>query len=374
MKVLVVGDGRSKIHELSLYQGFLNTDHTVSLFTWYHYINSTNFLTTRRIQSKLLFGPMIDKINNELIKKTIETKPDLLFIYRGNLIKAKTLQNIRKGCPNIKIMGYNNDDPFAPLHSKLTWRLFKGCIREYDLVYAYRPHNVDEYISRGAKRSKVLMPWYCSELHFPIEVTSEEYDRYKSDVVFIGHYEDDGRAELLATLLELGINVRIFGPDSKKYSGWLKASIQYPILSKILPTKVLWGREYNAAISASKIAICFLSKLNRDRYTRRCFEIPSVGGFLLSEYTPELSAILKPGADADYFRNKEEFVKKVEFYLEHSDLRKQIARSGYHTIMKQGHSEKDRVLEIIDDAALLSRGALPKTLPPHKLVERQTLS
>ncbi|WGU68927.1 glycosyltransferase [Capnocytophaga canimorsus] len=45
----------------------------------------------------------------------------------------------------------------------------------------------------------------------------------------------------------------------------------------------------------------FLSKLNNDQYTRRCFEIPACGTMMLSERTPTLQEFYTENEEIVFF-------------------------------------------------------------------------
>ena len=47
----------------------------------------------------------------------------------------------------------------------------------------------------------------------------------------------------------------------------------------------------------------FFSRLNRDTYTRRCFEIPAAGTLMLCDYSDHAATLFAPGREADFFRD-----------------------------------------------------------------------
>ena len=127
MKILVVGEGHSSIHEVAVNQAFRKLGYQSKLFTWHNYFRSKNLFLNiyYRAQNKFLFGPKIEDLNKDLIKKVMKFKPDLIFVYRGTHIKPQTISNMKFILPNCKVFGYNNDDPFSSDHPFWLWRLFK---------------------------------------------------------------------------------------------------------------------------------------------------------------------------------------------------------------------------------------------------------
>ena len=64
MKILVVGDGHSSIHEVAATQAFRKLGHQSKLFCWYTYFKSKNLFLDiyYRAQNKFIFGPKIIRI------------------------------------------------------------------------------------------------------------------------------------------------------------------------------------------------------------------------------------------------------------------------------------------------------------------------
>jgi spore maturation protein CgeB len=330
--------------------------HAVEPFEWYRYFGSSGrfppVTVWRRAQNKYLFGPHIGTINADLIERAVALRPDLLFVYRGTHIRKETLSTIRARAPGIRIVGYNNDDPFAATQPMWPWRHFKAAIPEYDCILAYRPANLDDFATAGARSTALLLPWFVPAVHRPMNLGPDEQCHYGSEVVFIGHYESDGRLAALEALASAGVDVRLFGPGAgypaHDWHGPLSAS---DALRRLIPIREVWGDEYARALSASRIALCFLSKRNRDRYTRRCFEIPATGTLLLSEFTPELAALFTEGVDAEFFRSHGELVEKARYYLQNVNARDAVARRGYDRVYRDGHDVDSRMRQMLEHAA-----------------------
>jgi hypothetical protein len=272
----------------------------------------------------------------------LHIRPDLIFIYRGTHITCKSLERIKKGLPTVVLAGYNNDDPFAPGHSRLLWRHFLKSVPVYDLMLAYRFHNIDDFKRIGANRVELLRSWYVPERNRPVELNPLELERYQCDLVFAGHFEADGRIALIERILREGFRFRLFGPE------WGRATKSSQLLRQLGPVKSLNVEEYNKALCGGKIALCLLSKLNRDTYTRRCFEIPAAGVLMLAEYSTDLAQLFKEGVEAVYFRSEEEMVEQLRYFLGHEDERKAIALAGHRRVISAGHDVVSRMKKVID--------------------------
>ncbi len=350
MKILVVGDGHSALHEVAVANAFVTLGHHVHVFYWQPYFQSKNRLVRlwQRAQNKFIYGPTIARLNADLIKAVVEFNPAFVFIYRGTHVYPHTLDEIKKKHPSCIICGYNNDDPFAEGHPPWLWRNFLRCISKYDLVFAYRHHNLDDFLRVGAKRVELLRSWYIPELNHPIGLSGEDEASYGCDVVFIGHYENDGRLEFLEEIVRNGFKLRLYGPGYE-WDSLLNKSVT---LRHLAPVHLVWNDEYNKALAGGAIALCFLSKLNRDTYTRRCFEIPATGTLLLSEYSGDLATLYRAGEEADFFKTKEEMIQKIKLYSSNKTLRSSVALNGRQRVVVDGHDIVSRMKYVLEVAAL----------------------
>lgn len=64
----------------------------------------------------------------------------------------------------------------------------------------------------------------------------------------------------------------------------------------------------------------------------RIWDIMGCGGFLLTNYQPELENYLVAGEDYDYYTSLEDLTEKCDYYLKHDDVRKAIALNGYEKV------------------------------------------
>ena len=346
MKILIAGDWHSELHEEAVFNAFKALGHEVLKFAWHDYFKPSNRVDAfnKKLQNRLIVGPIIQKLNQDLIKAAAGFSPEMVFVYRGTHITAGTLKKIKQRHPSVTLVGYNNDDPFAKGHHYSLWRHFQKAVPEYDLMLAYRHHNLDDFIGIGAKRVELLRSWYFPERNHPVRLSAEDKIKYECDVVFIGHYEADGRKQYLEELVRQGFKLRLFGPGYD----WDSVLKNSPELRSFIPVRLVWGDEYNKALCGAKVALCFLSKLNRDTYTRRCFEIPSTGTLMLSEHTDDLTSLFKAGEEADFFKSKDELIEKAKLYLGNDELRLTVAANGYQRVIEDGHDVVSRMKQVLE--------------------------
>jgi hypothetical protein len=355
MKILLAGDWHSQVHEEPAARALASLGHEVHRFGWSRYFERPRSGPARtirhvalRLQNKYLAGPAVSRLNGDLVAEARRLSPDLLFVYRATHILPQTLAAIRQERPSTVLATYNNDDPFSRSYPRWMWRHFVAALPRWDIAFAYRHANVDDYLRAGAPRAELLRSFFVPERMHPVELTPDEHARYDSDVTFAGHYEDDGRLQMLEALAGRGLRVRIFGPTSRvRKFDWDHALRSSQLLRSQIPVRPAWNEEYNKALCGAKIALCFLSKLNRDTYTRRCFEITATGTLMLSEYTPDLATLFREGEEADFFRSSGELVEKVEFYLADDEVRRRVAAAGLRRVHADGHDVTSRMQEML---------------------------
>lgn len=72
----------------------------------------------------------------------------------------------------------------------------------------------------------------------------------------------------------------------------------------------------------------------------RCLDIMGAGGFLLSNYQPELSEYFRNGEEMVMYESHSDLMGKIEYYLSHEKERKEIAKQGEIKIQQEFTYEK----------------------------------
>jgi hypothetical protein len=351
LKILLVADGHgAEIYVGALRDGFTKLGHDTRLFTWKDYFKNypyANVYPTKnnplasiyyRFQNKFTFGPSMLKLNIDLARQAQSFNPDLVFIYRGTHIYPATIRRMKR--LGLTVFGYNNDDPFSPQYPSYFWRHFRRGIFAYDHLFAYRQKNLDDYKKLGYHHASLLRSYYVAVSNFPLPKPK----KYPHQIVFAGHYENDGRDDTLKLLLDNGVDLKLYG------TGWHCSKHYDYFTQKLGPIKPVYGADYNKALNlTAPLALAFLSKLNNDTYTRRSFEIPAAATCMVSEYTGDLAHNLyKPNAEAVYFKTPRELLAQVKKLLASPTRIKKIAQAGHKRLLKDGHEATDRCREILE--------------------------
>lgn len=316
-------------------KGFRRLGHNVTEIDYERYhLSGKGFIVDflNKFQDRYHRGFSLYRYNKDIVNIVERESPEIVFMYRCYHIWPSTLEKL-KG--KSFIMSYNNDDPFSGIPSKNYYRHHLACAKFCNLNYVYRGKNVEDYKNVGITNTKVLLPYYLTWQNYPINCKKD------IELAFIGHFEDDGRDAYIKALVEAGIPIKVFNG-----SDWEKAPHYNDIKDVVVSGKR--GAEYNKTLNKCQIALIFLSKINSDTYTRRCFEIPATKTLMLCEYTEDMDSMFPEDECAVYFRSKEELVHKCKDLLAHPDVIKQMAENGYNRLKELGGSEVDRCRQIVE--------------------------
>ena len=334
LRMVLAGAWRFRFYEEALAAGIRANGVEVIPF------KSSDFLGRdlwSRIENKMLWGPSTVRLNHALQRFIAETSPGGLFLHRPTHLFRSTLQLILKKTPGLRVVTHNHDNPFQDGRRWTLWRHYHRTARLAHVNFVDRPADVALAQRMCLPNPQIMLPYYVEGLHRPLDEIPPDF---RNDVVFVGHYEPDGRVEPLNYLARQGVSVRIYGAP------WEKASLD-PALRQS-PIRSAYGEDYVRAVAGAKIALVFLSGWNRDVYTTRCFEIPACGTAMVAPRTRELQALYREGEEAVYFDSKEELLAKVRWLLEDDEARNRIANAGRQRCLRDGHSNVHRGAQIIE--------------------------
>lgn len=339
-RILQVGDFRFDFYDQSLFNQFkLESDVDVVKFEIAPYFNHYQYKNTIQkiklgLQNRYKIGPIINKINTDIAQLCNKHNFDLVFIWRGIHIRPSTLLKIK--ATGTKLFGYNNDSTYSTKHPHWLFSLLKKQVMHYDHFYAYRESDISEYQKNGCA-SSLFLPTFDAQRTFPIAGAQKLYD-----LVYIGHYEDDGRDSLFIELAKTGHRIGLFG------QGWQESPL-YTELSKVYGDIKPAYNNYNEIINSSKIALTLLSKANGDSYTRRTLEIPSTGTAMLAQFTETQAEWFTPDCQAFYFKDYAKIPSLLGHLLQHPEKINTVANAGYQKAISGDFQLKHRVKMILND-------------------------
>lgn len=348
-KVLIVGVTRNYYHrEMCFFRGFercgCNTSiyllNTHDPYNWGGNRTRSKFVSLASNAKEKIFWRLIMRNPNDLLLDLIKKDaPDLIVIIKGLYVHPETLLRIKEISPLTMVFIFNNENPFTDVDTNTNpW--VRSTIKYYDAYFTYGHFLVEPLKKAGAKRVEYLPFAYDPELFYPVTPTPEDVAVYGSPIAFIGTFDKE-REWWFNHLLDYPL--AIWG------SGWEKANSK---LRAKWRGKRVYGGEYSKVCSCSGIVLNFLRKYDIPSHTARTFEVPACKAFMLATRTPEHQEFFEEGREADYFSSPQELIRKINFYLERADLRKEIAERAYKKVFRHTYEARARrILEVYRELA-----------------------
>ena len=82
----------------------------------------------------------------------------------------------------------------------------------------------------------------------------------------------------------------------------------------------------------SKINLHITPKTIQSGISLRVFDVLGSKGFLITNYQKEICDYFEPGVDLVVYDSLPDLERKVAYYLEHEEERRQIAENGYRKV------------------------------------------
>lgn len=135
------------------------------------------------------------------------------------------------------------------------------------------------------------------------------------------------RTRMLKHLLDAGIDLKVFGTVPRRfYNGEIERANQHKYIKAEEKSKLLFG---------SKIVFNQMHFAEVEGVNCRFFEANGAGAFQLCDYKPVLKDLLPVDPELVTFRNIDEGIEKIQYYLKHPEERYLIADKIYNHFMSK---------------------------------------
>lgn len=249
-------------------------------------------------------------------------RPDVLYIQDMNGTSPAFLHEVR---PYVKL-----------ITGQIACPIGQGAdFSEYDLVLSSFPHFVERFRQNG------LTSEYFN-LGFEPRVLGrlkEQGPHYQT--VFVGglsaaHFDRIRLLEKIAssqTLDVWGYGINELDPKS-------------PL--QAIHHGNAWALEmYNILYNSKIVLNNHISAAENYANNMRLYEATGVGTLLITDYKDNLHTLFEPGKEVVAYTSAEECVELINYYLEHEEERKAIARAGQERTLAE-HTYYERMKELVD--------------------------
>lgn len=252
---------------------------------------------------------IVRMMDNLFLRQVNAFKPTVILIFKGMEISRWALKKIRR--QNIRLVNYNLDHPFHFFSRGTGNRFVEQAIPFYDLHITYSSIIAADL----QKLYNVKSAW----IPFGFHLTPEQFQQVMHEnrpeilrVCFVGN-PDKLRIAAINQLLEEHIPIDLFG------FGWEKC-FQTNDLLVVHPPRTdgaYWTDplEFWKVLRQYRVQLNFFRPHNEGSHNLRTFEVPAVGGILLTPASKEQAEFFSVGEEVFFYRNLEELINQCKYLL-----------------------------------------------------------
>jgi spore maturation protein CgeB len=300
-----------------------------------------NLLHTYNIQKGLIFR-FIWKyfrfihfifIRKKIIKNIVNSnkKYDLIIIFKGIYIDEDFFSVIKKKYNNSKIIDIFPDDPFQINYFKDISNVnILKTIPYFDHVFIYSKVILKKLKKKYPKNRFSYLPFgYDSVIQKNLKKKSNNIVKY--DISFIGT-ADDERYKIIKRLNEFKIILA--------GNGWNN----YELGKNITYVKEVNFKNFSKLLKTSKVSLNILRKQNKNSHNMKTFEIPSMGGLMITNRTFEQNFYFPENKASLMYGDIKELKLKIRKINNSYKKNNKIQKRSYAIVKKHSYIERVKYL------------------------------
>jgi spore maturation protein CgeB len=290
----------------------------------------------QKLRMWLPIGPLVAKINRDLLAAVHASKPDVVFFDKPTHFTRATIEEIKN--TGALTVNFNPDSPFGPRNDRV-WYQYHRVFRLFDLHCLFRETDVTRYREWGLNYIKTMFSFEPA-VHFPPLEGWGDKDRTRQ-VSYIGSPHEERPKFLMELAEKRQIPIVIAGPRWRDF-------LSEDRYARYVSHGYLPDDDYRENIWRSKINLGFVSHFNEDDIGHKCIEIAACGQFLLAVRSRGHEECFDEDREAVFFSSVEECADKARFYLNRPDLRDAIGRRARERAVASGYDNDSQLARILN--------------------------
>jgi spore maturation protein CgeB len=254
-----------------------------------------------------------------------------IIIFKGMQFSRQMLEECKRLAPTALWININPDDPYNLISRAASNSNIIDSLSFFD-VYCIWSHLIADRLRNDGCKKVIYLPFgYDTSYHVPHK---PQHQTSTALISFIGSWDKEREANLAQLA---GYDFCIHG------NGWKRASRAFP-LSSSLSFRDVFGSEMAAVIASSDICLNLLRPQNRGSHNMRTFELPAMGGLMLTNRTAEQQEFF-PENDSSYmYDDVAELKAKIEYILANKREADQVRARGMERVRGNSYSIRAQFL------------------------------
>ena len=351
LRILCIGETWFGSDARSAFAALRRLGHSTEIIDEAHFVPTEWETFAARLLRRAFRSTMARELTRRTSRLVRLFKPDALFVFKGNYVSPVTLVDARSA--GVLTVNYYPDVSFKTHGPQIPEALLR-----YDHVFTAKSFGIADMRAHGVKSVSLLPPGFDPEVHRPMTLNENDRSHFGCDVSFIGTWSPK-KENILAGLREAlpRLRMRVWGNQ------WERRSTRS--LDGCVMGMGVTGDDYARALCASRISLGLLSEARTgassgDRITARTFQIPACGAFMLHERNDEVLEYFVEDAEAAFFADPAELIRKVDHYLSDDSARHRVAAGGRERSLASDYSIDERMTHVVSWIRSHRRGDRPE--------------
>ncbi|WP_293297047.1 glycosyltransferase [Pedobacter sp. UBA4863] len=252
-----------------------------------------------KLKHKIYPTSLLKKINDQILNYVDHFQPQVIWVFKGMEIMPKTLTILKQ--KGYFLVNYNPDHPFIFSSRGSGNKHVTKSIRLYNLHFSYHPEVI--------KRIEFDYAIPCESLPFAFEESAMHLDNGYNDeineVAFIGN-PDQIRKKVVDTIAKAGIKVNVFGHAWHKF---VKNN------HFITVHEAVYGDTFWQIMQTYRVQLNIFRPHNIGSHNMRSFEIPSIGGIMLSPTSNQHLTFFTSNQEAFFYDDEHTMLANIKYIL-----------------------------------------------------------
>lgn len=335
MKILLIGSAEYRSLEKIYHRAMISLGESVDFFDLDPHMEVSGYLrhVGRLANNRFSFRFQAVQAGRALIRhlSTAEHKYDVICVFKGMQLAETVLREGRQLQKSAVWVNINPDDPFNLDSVSSTSRNVIRAIPFFDLYCIWSRRLLEPIRKAGCKEAIYLPFGYDPSLHSSPGPTAPHLS---TSVSFVGSWDKEREATLVGLAQ---FELRVCG------DGWSRVSSRSPLACRIVGRSI-FREELAKEIYVAAVSLNMLRAQNAGAHNMRTFEVPAMGGLLLTTRSEEQEEYFAEGKACLMFDGHEELREKIEWVLSNPDQAAKIRNHGRAKVLPHTYQTRARAV------------------------------